>query len=57
MLSIDWKAFIAARMDNADANKNISVYTVAWSPEKSQDQQFQTLTANPGMVLFVADSN
>ena len=57
MLSIDWKTFVAARTDNAAANKNTSVFTEAWSPEKSQDQQFQTMTADPHMVLFAADSN
>ena len=57
MLSIDWKTFIATRKDNADANKNTSVFTEAWSPEKSRDQQFQTLTADPDMVLFATDSN
>jgi hypothetical protein len=57
MLSIDWKTFIATRKDNADANKNTSVFTEAWSPEKSQDQRFQTVTADPDMVLFATDSN
>ena len=57
MISIDWKTFIATRTDNADANKNTSVFTEAWSPEKSRDQRFQTLTADPDMVLFAADSN
>jgi hypothetical protein len=57
MLSIDWKTFISTHKDNADANKNTSVFTKAWSPEKSRDQQFQMLTADPDMVLFAADSN
>ena len=57
MLSIDWKTFIGTRKDNTDANKNTSLFTEAWSPEKSRDQQFQTLTADPDMVLFAADSN
>ncbi len=29
MLSIDWKTFIATCKDNADANKNTSVFTEA----------------------------
>jgi hypothetical protein len=56
MPSIDWKTFIAAR-DNAAANKNTSVFTEAWSPKKSIDQPFQTLTMDPDLVLFAADSN
>ncbi len=35
MLSIDWKTFICFRTDNTDVNKNTSVFTEAWSPEKS----------------------
>jgi hypothetical protein len=58
MLSIeDWKTFIATRKDNADVNKNTSVFTEAWLPEKSRDQRFQMLAADPDMVLFAADSN
>ena len=57
MLSIDWKTYIATSTDNADANKNTSVFTEAWLPEKSRDQRFQTLTADPDMVLFATDSN
>jgi len=57
MLSMDWKTFIAARLDNTAGNKNTSVFTEAWSPDQSQDQCFQTLTADPDMVLFATDSN
>jgi len=55
---MNWKTFIADRLDNTAGNKNTSVFTEAWSPEHSQeDQRFQTLTADPDMVLFPADSN
>ena len=57
MLSMDWKTFIAARLDNTAGNKNTSVFTEAWSPKQSQDQHFQTLTTDPDMVFFTADSN
>jgi len=57
MLSIDWKTFIAARLDNTAGNKNTSVFTEAWLPEQIQDQRFQTMTADLDMVLFTADSN
>ena len=57
MLSMNWKTLIAAHIDNTAGNKNTSVFTKAWSPEQSQDQHFQTLTTDPDMVLFAADSN
>ena len=58
MPSMNWKTFIAARLvDNTAGNKNTSVFTEVWSPEQSQDQRFQTLTADPDMVLFASDSN
>ena len=57
MLSTNWKTFFAARIDNTAGNKNTSVFTEAWSPEKSQDQCFQMLTADQDMVLFAPDSN
>jgi hypothetical protein len=57
MLSTNWKTFIAARVDNTAGNKNTSVFTEAWLPEKNLDQCFQTLTADPDLVLFATDSN
>jgi hypothetical protein len=57
MLLTNWKNFIAARIDNTAGNINTSVFIEAWSPEKSQDQRFQTLAADLDMVLFAADSN
>jgi hypothetical protein len=57
MLSPNWKTFIAARTDNTAGEKHISVFTKAWLPKKSFEQQFQTLTADPNMVLFAADSS
>ena len=54
---MNWKTFIASRIDNTAGNKNTSVFTETWLPEQSQDQRFQTLTADPDMVLFAADSN
>ena len=57
MLSTNWKTFIAARADNTAGNKNTSVFTKAWLPKKSFEQQFQMLTADPNMVLFATDSS
>ncbi len=53
---MNWKTFITARIDNTAGDKNTSAFTEAWSPEESQNQRFQTLTADPDMVLFAADS-
>ncbi len=57
MLSTNWKTFIAACADSTAGNKNTSVFTKAWLPKKSFEQQFQTLTANPNMVLFATNSS
>jgi hypothetical protein len=57
MLSTNWKTFIAARTDNTAGNKTTSIFAEAWSPEKSFEQQFQTLTADPNMVLFATNSS
>jgi hypothetical protein len=56
MLQIDWKTYLAARKDKSAGNKDTSVFTEAWSPEKSIDQRFQTLTTDPDLILFAADS-
>ena len=57
MLQTDWKTYLAARKDKTAGNKDTSVFTEAWSPEKSIDQRFQTLTTDPDLVLFATDSN
>jgi hypothetical protein len=44
-------------VDNTAGNKNTSVFTEAWSPKKSLDQHFQTLTVDPDLVLFATESN
>ncbi len=49
--------FFAARADNKTGNKNTSVYTKAWSPDKNNGEHFQTLTSNPNMVIFAAGKN
>ena len=57
MLQIDWKTYFAARKDKSAGNKDTSIFTEAWSPEKSIDQRFQTLTTDPDLILFATDSN
>jgi hypothetical protein len=57
MLQIDWKTYLAARKDKTTGNKDTSVFTEAWSPEKSIDLRFQTLTTDPDLVPFATDSN
>ncbi len=53
----DWKSFFAARADNETGNKNTSIYTEAWSPDKNDEERFQTLTSDPNMVIFAAGKN
>ena len=57
MPSSNWKTFIAAHADNMAGNKNTTIFTEAWSLKKSIKQKFQTLTADPNMVLFVTNSS
>jgi len=54
---MNWKTFIAARINNTAGNESTPVFSEAWWPEESQDQRFQMLTADPDMVLFATDSN
>jgi hypothetical protein len=53
----DWKSFFAARTDNKTGNKNTSVFTEAWLPDKNDEERFQTLTSDPNMVIFAAGKN
>ena len=53
----DWKSFFAARTDNETGNKNTSVFTEAWLPDKNDKEHFQTLSSNPKMVIFAAGKN
>jgi hypothetical protein len=57
MPSMNWKTFIADRLYSTAGIQNTSVFTEAWSPKESHDQRFETLTADPDMALFAADSN
>jgi hypothetical protein len=50
----DWKSFFAARADSKTGNKNTSVFTKAWLPDKNNKEHFQTLTSDPNMVIFAA---
>jgi hypothetical protein len=53
----DRKSFFAAHTDNETGNKNTSIYTEAWSPDKIDEVRFQTLTSDPNMVIFAAGEN
>jgi len=53
--AIDWQSFYAARADNFLGNKNSSVYTEAWSPDKSDDTRFQILISDIDNVVFGVD--
>ena len=50
-----WKAFYAAQIDNELSNKNTSVYTEAWSPDKNDNERFQNLISDPDNVLLATD--
>ena len=51
----DWQSFFAARADNELGNKNSSVYTEAWSPDKNDATRFQTLISDIDNVVFAVD--
>jgi hypothetical protein len=53
----DWKSFFTARADNKTGNKNTSVFTEAWSPDKNNKEHFQMLTSDPNMVVFAVGKN
>jgi hypothetical protein len=41
MLSMNWKTFTAAHIDNTAGNKNTSVFTEAWLPEEFRINVFK----------------
>ncbi len=51
----DWQSFYAARADSELGNNNSSVYTEAWSPDKSDATRFQTLVPDIDNVVFGVD--
>jgi hypothetical protein len=53
----NWQSFFAARADNELGNKNSSVYTEAWSPDKNDATRFQTLISDINNVVFAVDHN
>ncbi len=55
--SNDWQSYYAARVDSELGNKNFSVYTKAWSPDKSGDTRFQTLILDINNVVFTVDQD
>jgi hypothetical protein len=57
MLYLDWKSFFAAQADNNLGNKNTSVYTKAWSPDKDDNTRFKTFVADTDNVLLAMDTD
>jgi hypothetical protein len=57
MLHLDWKSFFAARANNNLGNKNTSIYTEVWSPNKDNNTRFQTLVADTDNVLLATDTD
>jgi len=53
----DWQSFFAAQAENELGNKNSSVYTEAWSPNKSDATRFQTLVSDINNVVFAVDQD
>jgi hypothetical protein len=52
-----WKAFYAAPINKELGNKNTSVYTKAWSPDKNDNKRFQNLISDQDNVLLAMDSD
>jgi hypothetical protein len=57
MLHTNWQSFFAAQADNDLGNKYTSIYTEAWSPDKSDDMRFQPLISDINSVIFAADQD
>ncbi len=57
MLHTNWQSFFAARADNELGNKNTSIYTEAWSTNKSNNVRFQTLVSDINNVILAADQD
>jgi hypothetical protein len=57
MLHANWQSFFAARADNELGSKNTSIYTKAWSSNKSDDVRIQTLISDINKVVFAADQD
>ena len=55
MLHANWHDYYAARADNNLGNRDTSIYTEAWSPDKNDDVRFQTLISDINNVIFAAD--
>ena len=51
----NWHSFFAAQADSELGNQNTSIYTKAWSPDKTDDVRFQTLISDINNVVFAAD--
>jgi hypothetical protein len=57
MLHLNWKSHFAAQVDNDLGNKNTTVYTKAWSPDKNDNEQFHTLISDIDNVLLATDQD
>ena len=55
MLHANWHDYYAAQADNNLGNRDTSIYTEAWSPDKNDDVRFQTLISDINNVIFTAD--
>jgi hypothetical protein len=53
----DWQSYYAALANSELGNKNTSVFTKAWSPDKSDAERFQTLVSDINNVVFAVDQD
>ena len=56
MLSATWKDYFTSLAANEMGNQNTAVYTTAWAMVVPPATKLSTLTSDPDMILFAADT-
>jgi hypothetical protein len=56
MLSATWKDYFTSLAANEMGNQNTAVYTTAWAMVVPPATKISTLTSDPDMILFAADT-
>ena len=57
MLSATWKDYFTSLAANEAGNQDTSVYTTAWAMVVPPATKLSTLTSDPNMILFAADTD
>ena len=57
MPSNNWTDYFISRHDNADADKNTTVYVEAWAQDKSHKEKLALLTNDANAIIFASDIN